>query len=216
MFTITIFKFQEYIMKLNIKLFLFFFAIGVACIVNPIFSQQLDGGAFGAPVVKFSSIAGQNATLAGGRFGWVIDSNIVLGGGIYALASRVKTNIVDPISGQDVLLNFNCGGVELEYIFFPGNYIHASADMFFAGAGTTYGVSNKNVPHTDYYSQNLLLFEPQVNIEFNIVDWLHIDTGVSYRICIPPGTDSFYDTGGIGLHDLQGLSVLFTFKFGEF
>jgi hypothetical protein len=203
-------------MNINLKQFLIFFFFGAVLSASPLFSQQLDGGAFGAPVVKFSSIAGQNAILAGGGFGWVIDSSIVLGGGIYALESRVKTNIVDPISGQDVLLGFNCGGIELEYIFFPRNYIHASIDMFIAGAGTTYGVSNKSVPHSSYFSQNLLLVEPQVNIEFNIVDWLHIDTGVSYRICIPPGTDSFYDTGGIGLHDLQGLSVLFTFKFGEF
>jgi hypothetical protein len=203
-------------MKINIKPFLLFFFAYVIFLVKPVFSQQLDGGVFGAPVIKFSSMAGQNAILAGGRFGWVIDSSIVLGGGIYAMESSVKTNIVDPVSGQDVLLNFNCGGVELEYIFFPGNYIHASADMFIAGAGSTYGVSNKSVPHSSYFSQNLLLFEPQLNIEFNIVKWFHFDTGVSYRICIPPGTDSFDDTGGISLHDLQGVSVLFTFKFGEF
>jgi hypothetical protein len=189
------------------------------CIIwgtSPIFAQENDGGAFGAPVIKFSSIAGQNAILAGGRFGWVIDSNIVLGGGIYALANGVKTNIVDPKSGQDVLLGFNYGGIELEYIFFPGNYIHASVGMLFAGAGTTYSVSDKSVPHSSYYSQNFLLFEPAVNIEFNIIDWLHIDTGVSYRISVKPGTDQFYDTGGIGLNDLKGISVLLTFKLGEF
>jgi hypothetical protein len=203
-------------MNINIKLFLqFFFALAVL-FAKPIFPQQLDGGAFGAPVVKFGSMAGQNAILTGGRFGWVIDSSIVLGGGIYALESRVKTNIVDPISGQDILLGFNCGGIELEYIFFPGSKIHYSVDMFIAGAGTTYGVANKNVPHSSYFSQNLLLVEPQVNIEFNIVNWFHLDTGVSYRICVPPGTDSFYDTGGIGLHDLQSLSAVLTFKFGEF
>jgi hypothetical protein len=203
-------------MNIKVKLFLSIFLACAAFFSKPVFPQQLDGGAFGAPVVKFSSMAGQNAILAGGRFGWVIDSSIVLGGGIYALESKVKTNIVDQVSGEDVLLNFNCGGVELEYIFFPGNYIHASADMFFAGAGTTYGVADKNVPHTSYFSQNLLLVEPQVNIEFNIIEWFHLDTGVSYRYCFPPGTDAFNDTGGISLHELQGLSVLFTFKFGKF
>lgn len=95
-------------MNLNLKTFLFFFFFCTVLYTKPIFPQQLDGGVFGAPVVKFSSMAGQNAILAGGRFGWVIDSSIVLGGGIYAMESRVKTNIVDPVSGQDVLLNFNC------------------------------------------------------------------------------------------------------------
>ena len=203
-------------MNVNQRAFLSFFFAGAVIFAEPVFSQQLDGGAFGAPIVKFSSIGGQNAILAGGRFGWVIDSSIVLGGGIYALESRVKTNIVDPVSGQDVLLNYNCGGIELEYIFFPRNPIHASVGMFVAGAGTTYGVSDKGVPHTSYFSQNLLLFEPQADIEFNVVGWLHIDAGVSYRICNPPGTGRFYDTGGISLHDLQGLSVVVALKLGEF
>jgi len=202
-------------MKSITKTFLLLF-FGIVFISKSFYAQENSNGAFGAPVIKFSSIAGQNATLVGGRFGWVIDSNFVLGGGIYSLVNDVKTNNVDPVSGQDVLLGFNCGGVELEYIFFPGNYIHASVDMFFAGAGTTYGVSNKNVPHTSYYSQNLLLWEPQVNIEFNIVDWFHIDTGVSYRICAKPGTLEFSNDGGISLQNLSGLSVLCTFKFGKF
>ena len=180
------------------------------------FAQKNEYGAFGAATLKISRIYGQSAILTGGRFGWVIDSSIVLGGGVYALASSVKTNITDPVSGQQVMLGFNCGGIELEYIFFPSSKVHASLGMFFAGAGTTYGISNKGGPHTSYFSQNLLLWEPQVNIEFNIVYWLHLDTGISYRICTTPGTLSFYNPGGISLKDLEGLSALVSFKFGSF
>lgn len=203
-------------MKLNIKLFLLFFIICDALVVKSLFPQQLDGGAFGAPVVKFSSIAGQSSIFAGGRFGWVIDSNIVLGGGIYALTNKVKTNITDPISGQNVMLGFNYGGVELEYIFFPKSNVHFSVDMLLAGAGTTYSVLNKDVPHSNYFSQNLLLWEPQLNFEFNILYWFHIDTGISYRICTSPGTVIFYNTGGVSLKDLSGASGLVTLKFGSF
>jgi|YelNatPaOPRAMG01_1025707.scaffolds.fasta_scaffold00220_44 hypothetical protein len=201
---------------MKIKIFLLFSFICTALMVKSIFSQQLDGGAFGAPVAKFGSIAGQSAIFAGGRFGWVIDSSIVLGGGIYALTSRVKTNITDPISGQNVMLGFNCGGVELEYIFFARSNVHFSVDMLFAGAGTTYSVINKDVSHSNYFSQNLLLWEPQLNIEFNVLYWFHIDTGVSFRICTSPGTETFYHTGGISLKDLSGASGLVTFKFGSF
>ncbi len=183
---------------------------------NQIYAQESSNGAFGEASVKITKIFGQNAILTGGRFGWVIDSSIVLGGGVYALASNVKTNIADPVSGQQVMLGFNCGGVELEYIFFPESKVHASIEMLFAGAGTTYGVSNKNVPHFNYFSQNLLLWEPGVNIEFNLVYWLHFDAGISYRICTTPGTLSFYNTGGISLKDLEGLSALVSFKFGSF
>ncbi len=179
-------------------------------------AQDASYGAFGEASLKISRMSGQNVILTGGRFGWVIDSSIVLGGGIYALASNVKTNIIDPVSGQQVMLGFTCGGVELEYIFFPESRIHASVEMLFAGAGTTYGISNKSVQHTSYYSQNLLLWEPQINVEVNLIYWLHFDAGVSYRICTTPGTLSFYDTGGISLKDLEGYSAIISFKLGSF
>jgi hypothetical protein len=203
-------------MNINKKLILLSFIAVIVLSVNSSFPQQIDGGAFGAPVVKFSSIAGQNAIQAGGKFGWVIDSSIVLGGGLYALVNGIKTGIVDPVSGQNVLLGFNCGGIELEYIIYPGNNIHASVGMFIAGAGTTYGVSDKSVSHSSYFSQNLLLWEPQVNIEFNIVNWFHLDIGISYRYCVQPGTENFYNVGKISLASLSGLSVLFTFKVGSY
>ncbi len=197
------------------------FILSLFLIVSIIFSgtalaQKNEFGAFGAASIKITGISGQSAILTGGRFGWVIDSSIVLGGAYYSLVSRIKTNITDPVSGQEVLLGFNCGGVELEYIFFPQSVVHASIGMLFAGAGTTYNVSNKNIQHTSYFSQNLLLWEPQINIEFNIIYWLHIDTGVSYRICNSPGTVSFNNTGGVSLKDLGGLSALVSFKFGSF
>jgi len=174
-------------------------------------AQENDGSAFGAPVVKFSSFAGKSAILAGGRFGWAIDKNIVLGGGIYGLVNKVKTGIIDPLSGQDVLLGFNCGGLELEYIFFPDSKIHASVDMFLAGGGLTYAVSDKSVNHTNYFSNDLLLWEPQLSIEFEIVDWFHINTGVSYRIIT-----SYEIANGISRDDLKGISALLTFKFGRY
>jgi hypothetical protein len=198
-------------MNINIKPILFFFLFGIVLCSEPLFPQQNDGGAFGAPVIKFTSIGGQNATLVGGRFGWVIDESIVLGGGFYGLTSKVKTNVIDPVSGQDVLLGFNCGGLELEYIFLSDSKIHASLDMFFAGGGLTYSVHDKSVAHTNYYSQDLLLWEPQANIEFEITDWFHLDAGVSYRIIT--SYDIMY---GISKDDLKGISALLTFKFGRY
>jgi len=198
-------------MNINIKTLLFFFLVGIVLCSNPLFSQQNDGSAFGAPVIKFTSIGGQNATLVGGRFGWVIDESIVLGGGFYGLTSKVKTNVIDPVSGQDVLLGFNCGGLELEYIFFSDSKIHASLDMFFAGGGLTYSVHDKSVAHTNYYSQDLLLWEPQANVEFEITDWFHLDAGVSYRIIT-----SYDIVYGISKDDLKGISALLTFKFGRY
>ncbi len=193
------------------KKFLIFLFAGFLLITTKSFSQQNINSAFGAPVIKFTSLVGQNAVLAGGRFGWVINKSIVLGGGIYGLVNSVNTNVTDPISGQNLLLGFNCGGLEFEYVFFSEKPIHASVDMLFAGGGVTYAVGNKNVPHTSYFSQNLLVWEPQINIEFKIVDWFHLAAGASYRMIT-----SYKDYYGVSSNDLKGLTGLLTFKFGKY
>lgn len=188
-----------------------FFLAWIIFSAKPIFAQVADGGAFGAPVIKFSSIGGQNAIITGGRFGWVIDSSIVLGGGFYSLTNKVKTGTIDQINGSDVLLGFNCGGLEFEYLFYSGSKVHFSIDMFFAGGGLTFSASDNNTKHANYFSQDLLLWEPQLNVEFDLADWLHLDTGISYRI-ISGYTESY----GISLNDLKGISAAVTFKFGSY
>ena len=193
------------------KKFLVLLFTGLLLVTTKSFSQQNDNSAFGAPVIKFTSLVGQSAVLVGGRFGWVINKSIVLGGGIYGLINTVNTNVTDPISGQNVMLGFNCGGLEFEYIFFPDEPIHASFDMLFAGGGVTYSVENKNIPHTSYFSQNLLVWEPQINIEFKIVDWFHLDAGASYRIIT-----SYNGYFGLSNNNLKGVTGLLTFKFGKY
>lgn len=191
-------------MKLFLIIFLFYFNFSLL-------AQQNDNSAFGAPVIKFTSLDGQSAVLLGGRFGWVINKSIVLGGGIYGLVNSINTNVTDPISGQNVILGFNCGGLEFEYIFFSSAPFHGSIDMFFAGGGVTYSVENKNIPHTSYFSQNLLVWEPQINIEFKIVDWFHLAAGVSYRMIT-----SYNGYFGFSSNDFKGVAGLLTFKFGKY
>ncbi len=198
--------------KYPLRLFTIIIFVAIFFSNFSLFAQQdNNNSAFGAPVIKYTSLVGQDAVMLGGRFGWMIDKSIVLGGGIYSLVSNVKTNFIDPISGQNVILGLNCGGLEFEYIFFSDEPVHGSIDMLFAGGGVTYSVENKNVPHTSYFSQNLLVWEPQINIEFKIVDWFHLATGVSYRLI-----SSYNGYFGITSNDLKGLTGLLTFKFGKY
>ncbi|MHB8579517.1 MAG: hypothetical protein ACYDA4_06615 [Ignavibacteriaceae bacterium] len=190
---------------------LFTFLIIQFCFLNFTYAQKDNFGAFGAPELKFTRIVDQNALIVGGRFGWVIDSQFVLGGGIYALASIVNLNLYDPVSGEKLQLGFNCGGLEFEYIFFSEEKVHASVDMLCAGAGVTYSVPDKSKPHSSYFSQNLLVWEPQLNLEINVVKWLHIDAGASYRL-----VSSFQSYYGLMDKNLEGLTGVITFKIGSY
>ncbi len=191
---------------------IFYSAFLIILLFNPkLFSQSFESSAFGAPVFKYTSIAGQNALIIGGRFGWIINKSIVLGGGFYGLASRVNTGYLDAKSGQNVMLGLNFGGLELEYIIFPESFVHGSVGMLLAGGGTYYSVENTNVPHGSYFSQDLLLWEPSINIEFNVLPWLHTDINISYRIIT-----SYPENYNISRNDLAGTSVGLSFKFGKY
>lgn len=179
--------------------------------LNNSFAQTAGNSAFGAPVIKFTSLNNQNAVILGGKFGWMINRSIVLGGGIYALSGNVKTGIIDPVSKQDAMLGLTYGGLEFEYVILADEPVHASIDMLFAGGGVTYEVPDRNVPHTSYFSQNLLVWEPEFNLEFKVINWLHIDTGISYRMI--SSYDSYY---GISKNELRGINGVLTFKFGKY
>ena len=192
-----------------LRSFAAFFVFSLVLVITPIKAQE--NGAFGAPILKYTSISGQSALLAGGRFGWIINKSFVVGGGIYGLVSQVKANSIDPISGQEFMIAFNYGGLEFEYVLLSDFPVHASLDMLCAGGGLSMNVSDRNVPHTSYYGQDLLVWEPGINLETNIVNWLHIDAGLSYRII-----SSFNGYNSVSKSNLQGFNGVLTFKFGTY
>ena len=176
------------------------------------FAQKNIYGTFGAPEIKFTKLLDQNAAILGGRWGWVINKQFVLGAGVYALVGGVNTNVIDPISNEQVAVNFNYGGLELEYILLAEKVVHGSIDLLIAGAGTYFSVPDQSKPHTSYYTQSFTLYEPQLNLEFNIFKWLHLTSGVSYRIIT--GFENYLP--GITALNLEGLSGTLTFKFGSY
>lgn len=194
------------------KSYLLGILISVVLLYSPFsFSQHFESSAFGGPVLKFTTLKSQGALIAGGRAGWMINKSIVLGGGIYGLISNVKSGLFDTKSNQNVLLGMNYGGLEFEYIFLSESVVHASLDMLFAGGGVYFSVPNKNVPHTNYFSQDMLVWEPEFNLELRIAKWFNLAAGVSYRIITSYGVNY-----GISKDDLKGLNGVLTFKFGTY
>lgn len=177
-----------------------------------ILSAQNKYGAFGAASLRYTSMSNQNVFILGGRFGLIINESIVIGGGFYGTINGINTNSIDQPSGQKVMLNMNYGGLELEYIFFPHSLIHGSIGILLAGGGLYFGVSDKSATHNSYSKFDLLVYEPSVSVEFNTLEWLHIDLNVSYRII----TSYNYVSYGISKDDLTGPSVGLIFKLGSY
>jgi len=180
------------------------------CILSAttISAQNLESGVFAAPVLKYTRLVNQPALIIGVKGCWIISKQLVLGAGYYALTSDVKSNYFDTQNNQDVLLNFNYGGLEFEYLLFNDPLFNLSLGMLTAGGGIEYYVPNrsKNYPYT-----NLLVWEPQINFEVKIFEWLHADTGLSYRII-----SDIYRLFNVTKNDMQGINILLTFKIGEY
>lgn len=176
-----------------------------------VFAQNNHYGAFGAASVKYTKISNKNAYIAGGKFGWVINSHIVLGGGFYSMPGNINISYENQINNDYPKLNMNYGGLELEYIFLPEYTVHFSISILLAGGGIDLSFFYNNKQFETHFRQDLLLWEPALNIETQFVDWLHTDLVFSYRLI-----SSFNPDYGITNNDLEGFSVGLVFKFGSY
>jgi hypothetical protein len=74
-----------------------------------------EGGHFGAPVIKYTTIRNQGAVMFGGRGGWNGTPFLVVGGGLYGTMTEVNApqdGVPDAPGPLDVKLYRKASGVE--------------------------------------------------------------------------------------------------------
>lgn len=178
---------------------------------------EISNGGFGGPVVKYVQIKGESGVLVGGRGGWIINHSFVLGGGGYGLVNNIKAGIPPVIdiygNTHDAYINFGYGGVELEYIIQSDRVLHFSVYSLI-GAGS---ISFRNEQWNDHHDGDwntaedaFFVFEPAVNAELNVVSFMRISAGLSYRVISGVELDNMSNS------DFAGFSGTLTFKFGSF
>ena len=106
------------------------------------------------------------------------------------------------------MLRFNYGGIELEYLLLKDTKYNLSLDMLFAGGGVDFYLADVN---KKFSNRNLLVWEPELNFEMELFDWLHADAGVSYRMI-----SSYIEVYNMTRNDLQGVNFLLILKFGKY
>ncbi len=172
------------------------------------FSQSCDNGAFAAPVIKLTRIAGHTGIIAGGRAGWIINKRLVLGAGYYTLANEVSSNYLVQPGNKDLLLDLTYGGLEFEYLILHESLYNLSLSMLLGSGGLNFYLKDVS---TKFSNQNLLIWEPQVSFEVKLNDWIHADAGISYRM-ISSFTDVYHVTG----NDLTGITGILSLKLGAY
>jgi hypothetical protein len=69
-------------MKKFVFLLVIVFTLPVLAQEATLINGEIESGGFGGPVLKVTSINGENAVLVGGRGGWIINHSFVLAAGV--------------------------------------------------------------------------------------------------------------------------------------
>lgn len=187
-----------------------FALIALAHTASPALTQErtlLDGGfrsgGFGGPVIKFTGLAGDFATLVGGRGGWIINSTFVLGVGGYGLVNDVRPDR-EGFGGGDKL-GFGYWGGELEYVGLSDELVHFSVFLLIGGGNASF-----QEPGESDIDDSVFILEPAANLELNITSYFRINGGFGWRFV------SGVDLLQLENSDLRAAVGTLTFKFGAF
>lgn len=196
---------------LSVLALFFILAAWPAYADETLINGDIANGGFGGPALKFSRVNGTGATLVGGYGGWLINHQLLIGGGGYGLAVKIKA----PDSAQTLLpattlyMNLEYGGLVLEYIPNSAKLYHLNYSLLIGGGYVGYSQSNYD-PNFDQQGTSFFVAEPGVQVTLNVSEHFRAGVGASYR----------YVNGAqlIGTDDaaLSGLSATLFFKFGQF
>jgi hypothetical protein len=166
------------------------------------------GGYFGAPVLEYTRLRGQDALVLGGRGGWYVTRGLVVGGGLYGTVTEVDASGAGMNAPGPLDLKLERFGLELEYHVSPAAPTHLTLGGFIGGAALRHVRDGTNDQHgeTDF----LFALAPAVGIERVVTGWMHLNLAVSYRFVTgaePPGP---------GERRLHGPGAALALKLGRF
>lgn len=168
--------------------------------------EMTSSGGYGAPLLGYGSVNQKGAFFSGGRGGWIINHQYVIGGGGGNLINNIQANGKSP-AGKDYHIGLDYGGLMLEYIHNPDSLGHWFAGGLIGG-GSAWLKERGADRKTD--EQVVIVFEPYIGWEINVVKYMRLAATLNYRLV------NGYDNDFLQSNDLTSVSVNLIFKFGKF
>lgn len=175
--------------------------------------RKISHGAYGALTFGYTSIDGRDALMSGMKGGWIIDHRLTLGFSGTGFMNDLR--FTDKLSNEAVNMAGGYGGLLIEPIIAPFAPVHIAFPVIIGAGGVAY--VNYNRWNYDSYSEPTVwdsdvffVLEPGVEIEFNVVRFMRLAVGASYR-----------HTSEVMLLNtnkdvLRGFNGTFSLKFGKF
>lgn len=171
-------------------------------------SGAIESGGYGGLEVKFASINGEWEVLVGGRGGWIINHQFVIGGAGYGLATEGETSPGTVFPFDNYIFDMGYGGVLLGYINRSNKLVHVTVDLLIGGGGIT--PRNDTFYGTYDNDDAFFVLEPNLNFELNVSRKIRFGFGAGYRIT--SGVEYF----GLDDDDIGGTAINLMLKFGKF
>ena len=180
--------------------------------ISTLFSKNRSNGGYGAFSFSYTQINGKDAFLMGARGSWVIGHSFAIGLGGCGFVDNVDYHGWVNSTPYNSL-GGGYGGLYLEPIIAPRFPVHLSFPILLGVGGITNMPINQNLDNwipDETNSDTYLVFEPAVELEFNMTHHLRMAATFSYRV-----------TSGISILNtdpdvLEGMTAGLIFKFGRF
>ncbi len=148
---------------------------------------QTEHGGYLGLTIGYTDIDAKPALELGGRAAWVINHQFAFG-----FAGKGFFNNLDkptPALDSDYFLAGGYGGLFFQPILFPKAPVHVSFPIILGAGGVYLNPRENHKYHWDYdynydYSYDsdfFLVFEPGVEVEFNMLRYLRMAVGASYK-----------------------------------
>ena len=176
--------------------------------ISTIFSKGHRNGGYGALSFSYTQIDGKDAFLMGARGSWIIDHSFAIGIGGCGFINDVNyhnwlnNDLNDNLAG-------GYGGLYLEPIIAHRLPVHLSVPVLF-GVGGVNNIVNHNWIYDDSNSDIFLVFEPTIEIEFNMTRHMRLAGTIGYRFT------SKIEMKNTNPDILEGTNIGLVMKFGKF
>lgn len=181
--------------------------------IKTLFGDDISHGGYIGFSMNYSQIKNNEAIALGGRLGWIIDHKLTIGIGGYGFVNDVYVDNVINDVGFNLVGGY--GGLIIEPIIAPKFPVHISFPILLGVGGIAYVNEYYDYKDEDYnyYTEDsdaFLVIEPGVEIDINVVKYLRIALGATYRYAS--------DLNLINTKDdiLNGLTYGLTLKIGKF
>jgi len=189
--------------------------------INTIFgkSGQTKIGWFVGIGSGYTQFDKRNVWLGGVSTGMIINHQFTIGLAGGGWTNRNGVYFADVTDTAGAYLEGGYGGLLLEYTLFPKSPVHVSFPILIGGGGASYITDQEYMEwdeddwetcHATLDEDSFFVFEPGVRAEVNILKFMRLYAGVSYRVV---GGLQMINTSSNMMNNFTGT---FGLKFGKF